>query len=983
LVVCADIETFVEKGLSIITLRNIVDNDTQEEFDYIPSTNESTIALNMINPKILSATYILTTDDDGTLLESWSFDDSEALSNKLYIILDPTLDAEQKTINFTLDIYAPSIDRTYDSTEISITCDTPPNEIVALEVGSTENTDLESTLDDFIAVVAFTLPSEATDDDLESMQITYNITGDDNEQTTMLLDVDDYTSFEDETDLSISVTTYTRYFSPPGAISGDEYDFYILLIDAIGQKSSTIFASSSIGALSLSYVANEGIWINEPYSGLISSETEVTLPVSDDISNSSFTLLGWSGSDGTDYEAGETITINSDISFTAIWGNTVTYYSQGTLMSQEFYVENDVIDISTTIQGTTSGYTFAGWDNDESSDTTVYYDVDDGYGTDNMSFTMETSNLDLYAVWVEGIPIRTEEELEAIAVDNSNFPLSGNYYLTRDIELTGTHTSIGDTTDTFSGSFDGCEHTLSDLTMNLNGSGKGLFSSISGSVQDLTITNANLTASTNSDYSGILSGYIDGGTIENCSVSGDISSASYTSSSIGGIAGFVRYYGSITNCTYEGDITTNGSSVGGIVGKAATDTTITGCTVNLSTLNSKGYTGGIIGQSFGAYINDCDVNDLDITMEYDHAGGLIGFASFATISDCTSEDINMDITGSNAGGLVGYASSATISGSSSTSIEIVSTESYLGGLIGYDSSSTISDCTSTTIQIDSVSGYYLGGLIGHGSSDTISNCTSTGIDINSESGYHLGGLIGYVSYATISSCISDTIAIDDGSMFSADGLNIGGLIGYVEYSDITNCSSNNLFIIAEEYAGAFIGSCYSSNNIAKSYVKSGLIDCIGISGGFIGYIDTSADINIDSCYSEAYFISGGSDVGGFIGKGAGVLNINNSYFYGSLATATWGMIADDASSSTLINCYVIAEYGSGYLGFISTALTLSDCSDCYYLSDSEITDSYGTNLTDSQFLDSSNFLNWDGDIWGWDGAYNDGYPYLKDLILTY
>lgn len=118
----------------------------------------------------------------------------------------------------------------------------------------------------------------------------------------------------------------------------------------------------------------------------------VTLP-----SPANTTTQGCSGwlYNGETYSCGSTITINSDISFTAIWTNiyTVSYNANGgsgAPASQTKWYDTDLT--ITSSKPTWSGHTFLGWSTSSARDATINYPSGSTY-SDNAAII-------LYAVWL-------------------------------------------------------------------------------------------------------------------------------------------------------------------------------------------------------------------------------------------------------------------------------------------------------------------------------------------------------------------------------------------------------------------------------------------------------------------------------------------------------------------------------------------------------------------------------------------------------
>ncbi len=158
-------------------------------------------------------------------------------------------------------------------------------------------------------------------------------------------------------------------------------------------------------------------------------------------------------------------------------------------------------------------------------------------------------------------PILTQAGLEA-----ANNNLSSNYVLANNLDLSGTTYTdalIGkDTSNPFTGIFDGLGNTISGLTINKSGDYAGLFGYSTGTLRNLGLIGGRVSGSY---YVGSLVGYEDSGTISNVFATTSVSGYSR----LGGLVGF-QYGGAITNAYATGAVigSQNSSSayIGGLVG---------------------------------------------------------------------------------------------------------------------------------------------------------------------------------------------------------------------------------------------------------------------------------------------------------------------------------------------------------------------------------------------------------------------------------
>ena len=209
-----------------------------------------------------------------------------------------------------------------------------------------------------------------------------------------------------------------------------------------------------------------------------------------------------------------------------------------------------------------------------------------------------------------------------------------NITLDKNIDLTGKEwTPIGTSSSSYTGTFDGGGHTITGLTINQSAtSNVGLFASIAegGTVKNLTLKDVNITADSNA---GAIAGE-NRGTIENCSVSGSVTSSS-NNSYVGGITGW-NYRGTITDC--HSSATVEGKAyVGGIAGQS--DATITACystgSVTATKNNTTGYSfaGGVVGYNNGAVLIACYATD-SVSGGGDFVGGVVGSNDSSTLQAC-------------------------------------------------------------------------------------------------------------------------------------------------------------------------------------------------------------------------------------------------------------------------------------------------------------------------------------------------------------
>lgn len=257
--------------------------------------------------------------------------------------------------------------------------------------------------------------------------------------------------------------------------------------------------------------------------------------------------------------------------------------------------------------------------------------------------------------------IRTAEELAAFCnrVNDGTDNYAGKtIYLADNITLTGTWTPIGNKTNKFQGTFDGGGYSISGLNVN-----------------------------TTEQYAGLF-GYIDGGTVRNLRVKGNVTST-LTNSLLGGIAGKLSN-GTVENCIFDGTVS-GVSYVGGIAGTTSSSGQIAGCHTR-GTVTAQRIAGGIVGGNEDITITDC-YSEAKVTTTQNTAGGIVGNNRNGAITCCYATDQ-------------------------------VSGMDLVGGIVGYNYGSTVEKCIALNPSLTRVSGYvtYFGRIAGKNENSTVNNC---------------------------------------------------------------------------------------------------------------------------------------------------------------------------------------------------------------------------------------------------------------------
>lgn len=191
------------------------------------------------------------------------------------------------------------------------------------------------------------------------------------------------------------------------------------------------------------------------------------------------------------------------------------------------------------------------------------------------------------------ISIGTKEELKAIAASDKNYD-GETIVLTADIDLGGEEwTPICNNGKTycgyFGGVFDGNGHTIKNFKIKEyihenSEQGVGLFGWIGAAdddddacVKNLTVENVTIEGN---HYAGVIAGYLQGGSIENCHVKNSTVTSKHTGEltkeqgsntcgdKAGGIVGYVQPGATVSNCSVKNSAITAGRDAGQVIGCA-------------------------------------------------------------------------------------------------------------------------------------------------------------------------------------------------------------------------------------------------------------------------------------------------------------------------------------------------------------------------------------------------------------------------------
>ena len=412
--------------------------------------------------------------------------------------------------------------------------------------------------------------------------------------------------------------------------------------------------------------------------------------------------------------------------------------------------------------------------------------------------------------------ITTVEQLAAFRDGVNNGTISAdrqNVKLAVDLDLKGsaanpwtpigTSYSSGDMTVAdiaFTGTFDGQGHIIKGLYAEHPDLFSGLFSYANG---DFVIKNLTVSGEVSGYKAGLIVGYFEKGTVQNCAVSGKATGLRKNQQGsgnvcAGGIVGQFEDSGKIINCqakNFTADAAASQrmpSRAGGIAGQVFSGCLISKCRVESADIKASGNStgkypqGSIVGGICGTFYNsskasNCTVSDFSLSA--DVAGGIGGTVNLNS-AITNGAVFKGKITGGakDVGGIAGYVSGCTISDSAAQAMTFPQTGNR-GGIAGHaigikgvsEYENDITDCV--WMVGDSVPAVWCGlieemaidattvtGVVSYdaGRSDVVTDCLPSAplLDLDSKGS-------GEVSFTAFPSGSSKDITISDASVTPA------------------------------------------------------------------------------------------------------------------------------------------------------------------------------------------------------------------------
>ncbi len=433
-----------------------------------------------------------------------------------------------------------------------------------------------------------------------------------------------------------------------------------------------------------------------------------------------------------------------------------------------------------------------------------------------------------------------------------------------------------------------------------------------GTVKDCTsnaavIINNIQDMNTAAQYYGGLVGYNPGGTIDGCTVTGNITCSqtgqtitAANTASIGGIVGYQSSDGgTINNCTFEGDITvSDGETYGGI------------------TAESKNfYLGGILAYGNKAAIINCTAG-IDGTPKAIDArgvfvpsiGGIVGWIANAASSEVTGCYNYMSLSFASNGARAN-TTPCRIGGIAARSAASISSSQNFGAIA--------STCNSTSL--------YLAGIVaeGVGIDHCVNNATGTVTRTNADQTanqanryMYIGGIMGTnLAACDVTDCTNNAAVLSNAiGTATQTTIDISGIVASAGTNqiDIISCENNGTVTLTN-----------SGTTVTTRLTVAGVLGYCAVANTTIESCDNKAQIYCNSQQSAAGRVSYSGGIVGLMGTlAAGVegLEINNCTNSARVWNRSYNNTVTPASST---------PFGGGIVGaIIGTSSSKANVHDC-------------------------------------------------------
>jgi len=500
----------------------------------------------------------------------------------------------------------------------------------------------------------------------------------------------------------------------------------------------------------------------------------------------------------------------------------------------------------------------------------------------------------------------------ATGVNNGNGYAGTYFVLMGDIDLSTDYSAgwvpIGNSSNGFSGIFDGKGQTVTGMYINTTAAYNGLFGRLGsgGEIINLNIDGANVTGG--NDTGGIVGD--NWGRVMNCSVTGSVNGNNY----VGGAVGYNENGSVVANCCNACTVTSSSVNVGGVAGYNYGIVTNCHNTGNVkSTYTSLLYVGGVVGQNSGGKVEGSyNTGTVSGSTTSSYVGGIVGSNS-GPVKNCYNTGTVSGI--GEIGGVIGNNYNA-LTNCYNVGIVNFGGTGYAGGVVGYSvggSSTVVSACffdSSVNSTLDGTGRPYLSAdPNGDTAPETSawmkvqSNFEGAGWDFNNIWTIDSGNNSGYptlIGYAVPDEAV-EIYTFDDLMHINTNPVTLCS--SYILKNDIVFTDENNAVFtpigpdINNKFIGTFDGDGYTISGISINVTAAAGYNSYA---GLFGYAAYATICNIGVEDSD---ITSSAYAGGIVGNAFPYVTITNCHYSGSVNAETYAGGIAGLADGIIENCY--------------------------------------------------------------------------------
>jgi hypothetical protein len=307
----ADLTSFVASGVAIVGVRSVdlYEGGNARAYAPVGALVESRIAL--INPQRFAIEHTLTWDVGDEcfgVLPTIADDAADPTAMTISFAFSPA--AEHRTVNFSLVNRVAAINRTYEAAKFTLTCASPPNP--APTVQAWEGAGIRADL-------AFELPDGPGDSDITGAELSWRRADDPAVAGAATLACAELTALP--ADYPLGPASPLRRCYPSGLDASYAWEFSLVLVDALGQRSTAVAATSPRHVYNLNFASTGGDGGQAPaaLSGYLGDA--LPLPSCGTLYRTGWAFVGWTADGGaTTYRAADSYTLGAaDATLSPVW----------------------------------------------------------------------------------------------------------------------------------------------------------------------------------------------------------------------------------------------------------------------------------------------------------------------------------------------------------------------------------------------------------------------------------------------------------------------------------------------------------------------------------------------------------------------------------------------------------------------------------------------------------------------------------------